>query len=91
MADDRENSGKNSTVLLLARILAIFFSLGALGALCGTQSVRLLYGGDYAAGVREGFILLIVSSCLGLPGVYLLRKRKGLGAGSGTGISGKHS
>lgn len=77
MAENSENPGEIATVVLVVRILLVFIALGALGALCGTLSVRLLYGRDFAAGVREGFILLIVSACLGLPGVYLLQKRKG--------------
>ncbi len=78
VAREVRTAPKNSTPLILLRIVTIFFLIGGIGTLCGTRLIMAINGGAFPRGWKEGAILLVVSACTGGAGIFFLRRERAL-------------
>ncbi len=67
---------KNSTPLVLLRIMTVFFLIGGIGTLFATRLIMAINGGAFPRGWKEGAILLVVSACTGGAGIFFLRRER---------------
>ena len=63
----------NTTTILCLKIVALFFALGGVGAVGGTKLMMLMNDGACLQGCKAGGLYLLVSACLAVPGMLLLR------------------
>ncbi len=76
MAHEIPTVPKSPPPLLLLRIVILFFLMGGAGALCGIRLIMAIHGEAFQQGGCEGVVLLLVSACVGVPGIFVLRKDK---------------
>jgi hypothetical protein len=63
----------NSTIILWLKIVVLFFVLGGVGAAGGTKLMMFMNGGECLQGSEAGWVYLLASACLAVPGMLLLR------------------
>jgi hypothetical protein len=63
-----------STTILCLKIVVLFFALGGVGAAGGTKLMMLMNGGACLQGIEAGWVYLLASACLAVPGMQLLRQ-----------------
>lgn len=73
MTNKLKESPEIPGILLILKILAIFFFIGGVGALCGIKIIPLLSRGNSTNGMAAGIFYLIVSAAIAVPGLILLR------------------
>jgi hypothetical protein len=73
MANTLQESPKESTILLLLRIVILFFVIGGIGALAGTKLLICFNGETCLQGRTAGAVLLLTSALLAVPGIFLHR------------------
>jgi hypothetical protein len=65
----------NATTILCLKIVILFFALGGVGAAGGTKLMTLMDGGACTQGSKAGWVYLLASACLAVPGMLLLRRQ----------------
>jgi hypothetical protein len=63
-----------STTILCLKIVVLFFALGGISAAGGTKLMMLMNGGASLQGSEAGWVYLLTSACLAVPGMQLLRQ-----------------
>lgn len=74
MSHTPADAPRNSTSVLILKIVLIFLFTGGVGGLSGARLIMSLNGGSRIQGEEAGAVLLVVSALLAVPGVFLVRR-----------------